>query len=196
MSKKDWEQTLDGLKQEIASIKGRAGMFSVKFEEVRRQAESFKIKVLIHRLDERRRSLARTRGYTSIIRDSKGLGISLGAAAAGLIFGGIISRDKFAAVGTGLSSFDAAVQGLGETTWAVSLGKDLTILPGDNTTPGKTRVTWGSLKSALAQLEREALRGIALGNLDNVISRLQERKELVYLGLLEAKPIFPKAREP
>ena len=196
MSKKDWEQTLDDLKQGIAAIKGRAGMISVKFEEVRRQAESFKVKVLNHRLEEQRRSLARTRGYTSIMRDRKGLGASLGAAAAGLILAGLISRDKFTALNTGLSSFDATLRGLGETTWAVSLGKDLTVLPRDNITSGKTWVTWGSLKTALAQLEREASQGVALGSLDSIISRLQRRKELVYLGLLEAKPSWLKVREP
>ena len=106
MSKNNWEQTLDELKQEIASIKGRAGTFSMKFEEMRRQAESFKIAFLNHRLEAQRRSLARTRGYTSIMRDGKRLGASLGAAAAGLIFGGIITRDKFAALHTGISAFD------------------------------------------------------------------------------------------
>jgi hypothetical protein len=189
MSSNDWEQTLDELKQEIASIKGRAGTFSTKFEEVRRQAESFKIAFLNHRLEAQRRSLARTRGYTSIMRDGKRLGASLGAAAAGLIFGGIITRDKFAAVNAGLSSFDATLQGLGDTAWAVSLGEDLRLVPKDNITLGQPWVTWESLKNALTQLEREASQGVALGSLDSIISRLQRRRELIYLGLLEAKPI-------
>ena len=196
MSSNDWEQTLDELKQEIASIKGRAGTFSMKFEEICRQAESFKIAFLNHRLEAQRRSLARTRGYTSIMRDRKRLGASLGAAAAGLIFGGIITRDKFAAVNAGLSSFDATLQGLGETAWAVSLGKDLRVVPKDNVTSGKTWVTWESLKSALAQLEREASQGVELGSLDSIISRLQKCRELVYLSLLQAKPIWLKVREP
>ena len=196
MSSNDWEQTLDELKQEIASIKGRAGTFSTKFEEICRQAESFKIAFLNHRLEAQRRSLARTRGYTSIRIDRKRLRASLGAAAAGLIFGGIITRDKFAAVSAGLSSFDATLQRLGETAWAVSLGKDLRVVPKDNVTSGKTWVTWESLKSALAQLEREASQGVELGSLDSIISRLQKCRELVYLSLLQAKPIWLKVREP
>jgi len=196
MSSNNWEQTLDELKQEIESIKGRAETFSMKFEQMRRQAESFKIAFLNHRLEAQRRSLAWTRGYTSIMRDRKGLGASLGVAAAGLIFGGIITRDKFAAVNAGLSSFDAALRELGETAWAVSLGKDLRLVPKDNITLGKIWVTWESLKSALAQLEREASQGVALGSLDSIISRLQRRRELVYVGLLEAKPIWLKVREP
>jgi hypothetical protein len=163
MSSNDWEQTLDELKQEIASIKGRAGTFSTKFEEVRRQAESFKIAFLNHRLEAQRRSLARTRGYTSIMRYGKRLGASLGAAAAGLIFGGIITRDKFAAVNAGLSSFDATLQGLGDTAWAVSLGKDLRPVPKDNITLGKTWVTWESLKKCADPARKGGFPGSCVG---------------------------------
>ncbi len=186
MSKSDWEETLNDFKEEIASIKSVAEVFSMKFERIRRQAESFKIAFLNHRLEEQRRSVARTRGYTSIMRDRKRLGASLGLAAVGLIAAAIITRDKFTAINTGLSSFDATLRGLGEATWAVSLGKDLTVLPRDNITVGKIWVTWESLKSALAQLEREALQGAGLGTLDSIISALERRRELVYLGLLEA----------
>jgi len=196
MSKNNWEQTLDDLKQDIASIKNRAGIFSTKFEEVSRQAESLKIAFLDHRLEAQSRSLARTRGYTSIMRDGKRLGASLGAAAIGLIFGGIVTRDKFAAINAGLSSFDATLQGLGETAWAVSLGKDLRFVPENNITPGKTWVTWESLKSVLARLKKEASQGVELGNLNSVISRLLRCRELVYFGLLETKPIRLERGEP
>ena len=189
MSRNDWEQTLDELKQDIAAIKGRAGALSMKFEEVLRQAELLKVAFLNHILEEQIMSVARTRGYTSIMRDKKRLGASLGAAAAGLILGGIITKDKFAAASAGLSSFDAVLQGFGETACAVSLGKDLRVIPIDNVTSGKTWVTWESLKTALACLESEASQGVKLGNLDSIIVRLRKRKEIIYLGLLIAKPI-------
>jgi hypothetical protein len=195
MSTEDWEQTMNDLRQEIASIKERARMFCMKLGEVGKQAGSFKVAFLNHRLEEQRRSLARTRGYTSIMRDRKRLGASLGAAAVGLILAGIISKDELTAINAGLSSFDATLRGLGETAWAVSLGKELTVLPKDNITSGKIWVTWESLKSALAQLEREASQGAGLGTLDSIISRLQTRSELVYCGLLEGKPIRLEGRE-
>ncbi len=189
MPKNDWEQTLDDLKQEIATIKGRAGMLSVKFEEMSRQAESFKVKFLNRRLEERRRSLARIRGYISIMRDGKGLGVSLVVAAAGLVVAGVATKDGLIAISKGASSFGAAVQGLGETSWAVSLGEDLTVLPLDTITSGKAWITWESLQSALAQLEKQASQGVGLGTLDSVISKLQKCRELVYYGLPVAKPI-------
>jgi len=196
MPKNNWEQTLDDLQQDIASIKGRAVTFSTKFEEVSRQSEPLKIAFLNHRLEAQRKSLARTRGYTSIMKDGKRLGISLGAAAFGLILGGIVTKDKLSAANTGLSSFEATLQGLGETDWAVSIAKDLRFAPENSITPGKIWVTWESLKSALARLEKEASQGIELGNLDSVVSRLQKSRELVYFGLLETKPIRLKRVEP
>jgi hypothetical protein len=189
MSKSNWEQTLGGLQQDIASIKDKAGTFSTKFKGVSRQSEPLKIAFLSHRLEAQRKSLALARGYESIRKDRKKLGASLGAAAVGLIFGGIVSRDKASAAKTGLSGFNATLQGLGETDWAVSLGQDLRLVPENGITPGKTWVTWGSLKSALAQLESEASYGVKLGNLDSVISRLLKRGELVYFALLRNKPI-------
>jgi len=187
MSSNDWEQTLDELKQEIASIKSRSGTFSTKFEEVRRQAESLKIAFLNHRLEVQRRSLARTRGYTSIMRDGKRLGASLGAAAAGLIFGGIITRDKFAALHTGISAFDGALQGLGQTRWFVSLSKKIAVAPENSLSPEGIWVTWESLNRAMKGLKDKAVVGEKLGNLDNVIFKLK-REKLVYLGLPVAKP--------
>jgi len=187
MSSNNWEQTLDELKQEIASIKSRSGTFSTKFEEVRRQAESLKIAFLNHRLEAQRRSLARTRGYTSIMRDGKRLGASLGAAAAGLIFGGIITRDKFAALHTGMSAFDGALQGLGQTRWFVSLSKKIAVAPENSLSPEGIWVTWESLNRAMKGLKDKAVVGEKLGNLDNVIFKLK-REKLVYLGLPVAKP--------
>jgi hypothetical protein len=189
MSKSNWEQTLDDLQQDIASIKDKAGTLSTKFEKVSRQSEPLKIAFLSHRLETRRKSLAWARGYESIMKDRKKLGASLGVATVGLILGGIVSRNKASAAKTGLSGFNATLQGLGETDWAVSLGQDLRLVPENGITPGKTWVTWGSLKSTLARLENEASYGVKLGNLDSVISRLLKRGELVYFALLGNKPI-------
>jgi len=80
----------------------------------------------------------------------------------------------------------------------VCLGKDLKVLPGGDiaTAYGKTLVTWGSFKSGLAQLEKEALRGVELGGLDSIISRLQEGKELVYVGVVRFKAVRMRTKDP
>ena len=172
MSENDWAETLNDFKEEITSIGGIAERCAKKFEKIRRQAESFEVALLNHRLEEQRRSVSRIRGYASIMRDRKWLGASLSAAALGLVVVGAISKDGLAAINGGLSSFDTTLRGLGETAWVVSLGKDLTVPARDTITPGKTWVTWESLKSALAQLEGEASQGVGLGTLDSIISRL------------------------
>jgi len=121
------------------------------------------------------------------MRDGKRLGASLGAAAAGLIFGGIITRDKFAALHTGISAFDGALQGLGQTRWFVSLSKKIAVAPENSLSPEGIWVTWESLNKAMKGLKDKAVVGEKLGNLDNVIFKLK-REKLVYLGLPVAKP--------
>lgn len=196
MSVKNWDETLNDLGQEMASVKRRAELLSTRFEGIHRCAETFKVAFLKHRLQEETRSLARTRGCTSIVRNRKALGTSLGMAAIGLIAGGIVGRDKGVAVSAGLLSFDATIRGLGECAWVVSLGKNLTVAARDKIVPGKSWVTWPSLRTALDRLEREASQGVSLGSLDNLISRLQRSGELVYLGLSEAKPTWVRMKGP
>ena len=50
------------LRQEMALVKARAGLLSTRFEQIHRCAEALKVACLRHRLEEERRSLARTRG--------------------------------------------------------------------------------------------------------------------------------------
>jgi len=45
------------------------------------------------------------------------------------IVGAVLGEDKDAALNAGLSGFNAVLQGLGETEWAVSLDKELVIVP-------------------------------------------------------------------
>jgi len=189
MSRNGWGETLNDLRQELTSIQNKAKAVSIRFEELRKEAESFKITVLTHQLEERRGSLACSRGFRSIARDGNSLGASVGLAAAGFILAGIMTKDKFAALNAGLSGFDGVLKGLGETSWAVSLGRDLAIVPRDNITSEEFWVSWESLKAALAELEREASGGDQLGSLDNIITKLQKSRELVRLNVSAAKPI-------
>ena len=60
MSRNGWGGTLNDLRQELTSIQNKAKMVSIRFEELHKEAESFKITVLIHQLEERRESLVRS----------------------------------------------------------------------------------------------------------------------------------------
>ena len=195
MDNSNFNKTLDELSHEVILLESATQKVSGRLQTMCRQLEAAKMKILKRRLEKRRASLAHQAGLNLIARDRSKLGISLGAAIAGMILGGALGADKLSALSIGISSFDAAVQGLDKTTWAVSLGKDLTVLPKNSITAGKIWVTWKSLKSALAQLEREAFQGVALGNLDSVISRLQARKELVYLHSWVPKTTWVKVKE-
>ena len=185
MSESTWQQTVDLLRREVISVRGRAEALSPRFSAGCRQAELLKLAFMLRCLERQRRHLARTRGVTSILRNGQGLRKSLALGAFGLVVGGMINRDKYFAVKEGLAGFDTALQAQGQTSWAVALGKNLRVGPkGDFAiTQGKTLVTWESLRNALVGLGREALQGTKLGNLDSVLVRLQRCKELVHLGL-------------
>jgi len=73
--------------------------------------------------------------------------------------------------------------------------EELAVLPRGRITAGKTWVRWESLKSALEQLEREASQGVALGGLDDIISRFRTRGHLIYLGSLQTKSVWLRVRE-
>ena len=189
MSANDWGKLLNDLRQDLALIKNKAQMVSLRFEGLRKEAESLKITVLPHQLEEQRKPLAWRRGFTSIARDEKRLRASFGVATVASILAWIMTKDKFAALNAGLSGFDGVVEGLGETNWAVCLGRNLAVAPRANITPEGFWVTWESLKAALAELEREASGGDQLGSLDNIITKLQKSRELVRLNVSAAKPI-------
>jgi len=189
MSRNDWGKLLCDLGQDLALIKNKAKMVSIRFEELQRQAESIKISVLSDQLEEQRESLAHRRGFASIARNGKRLRASLGVAAALSILAGMMTKDKSVAVNAGLSSFDGVIKGLGETSWAVCLERNLAIVPRDNITAEGLWVTWKSLKAALAELEVKASGGDQLGSLDSIITRLQKSTKLVRLEVSAVKPI-------
>lgn len=100
------------------------------------------------------------------------------------ILGGLIAKNKDAALNAGLSGFNGVLQGFGETRWAVSLQRGLVISP-CNAIPAKGAwVTLESLIAAIDDLKTEALQGKRLGTLGNIIQRLQQSKrKLVYIAL-------------
>ncbi|MCJ7744154.1 MAG: hypothetical protein MUO99_06295 [Dehalococcoidales bacterium] len=112
-------RTTNDLRQELVLLKEGARIAAAKFEELRRQAESFKIKALRRHLEDRRRHVARSRGFTLVSRNGKRLGTSLGIAAAGSIIAGMVTKDKRAAANAGLSTFYSVLKEAGKTDCAV-----------------------------------------------------------------------------
>lgn len=170
--------------KKLACIESSSQGVSRRFEIRQREAEFLKIEFLKYSLEKQRTVVARQRGFAFLIRDRKKVGTSLAVTAGALILGGLITKDKDAALNAGLSGFNGVLQGFGETRWAVSLQKELVIVP-YNAIPAKgTWVTFESLIAAIHDLKTEALQGKRLGTLDNIIKRLQQSKgKLIYIAL-------------
>ena len=177
-------QTIAHLKEALASIESNSQRVGRHFEILQRVAESLKMEFLKYALEKQRKAVARQRGFALLIRDRKKMGTGLAVAVGGSILGGLLAKDKYAALNAGLSGFNGVLQGIGETRWAVSLQKKLVIVP-CNAIPAKgTWVTFESLINAIDDLKTEALQGKQLGTLDNFIQRIQQsRRKLIYIVL-------------
>ena len=62
----------------------------------------------------RRKVLARQRGAELVTKDSKEMRTSLAVSAIGLVLGGLVTKDKYAALNAGLSGSDGVIQEFGE----------------------------------------------------------------------------------
>jgi len=185
MSDNKWAEAIAELRNELAYIEGECRAIGRRIEILRLEAESLKMEFLEHSLEKRREAVARQRGFTLLTRDKKKIAASLAVTAANSILGGVIARDKYAALGAGLSGFNGMTQVFGETRWAVSLDKRLMMAP-YNAIPAKgTWVTLESLIGALDKLKTEASQGKRLGTLDDIIQGLQQSKgKLIYIARL------------
>ena len=96
-----------------------------------------------------------------------------------------MSNDRLTAANAGLSGFNGALQGLGQTDWAICLDGGLEILPRDNITAGRVWFTWDSVMAALNELEQTAQNGAHLGNLDKVIVEIRKSKKLVAIIIIQ-----------
>jgi hypothetical protein len=184
-----WEKRVNALRQEVTQVMSEARISSGKFQELQKQAECCKVQFLIHQLEVKRRSLARDRGGASVVKDGKGLPAALGFAAVASIVIGIISHDKRATATAGLSSFNGALRGIGETEWAVCLDRQLTVRPRNHIAAGRVWFTWDSVRAALNELEQQAQNRTHLGNFDAVISEVRRSKRLVAVIMQEYKII-------
>jgi len=177
MTETDWETTIKGLSQQLASIKNRALAASARFEKLRRQAEFTKIQFLTYQLEARRKFLAQSRGAASLMKNPNRL-LSTGLLAAGLsVVTHMFIKDWFTA---GVTGTNEALRGLGETEWVVCLEENLAVAPWDSIIEGGLWVTWESLMIALDELAVRA-KDESLGNLDNIISELKKSRKLLFV---------------
>jgi hypothetical protein len=107
------------------------------------------------------------------------------------IIGGLLTQDKWAALNSGLSGLDGALQGFGRARWVVSLGKRIVVTASEGTPLEGKWLAWESLKLALEELRNKALFGEALGNLDDVLYRLEHKSERRFIPV--NMPIQPKS---
>jgi len=180
MKEANWENTLEDLRHRLDLIQSRAHEDAVRFEELREQIESTKIRFLVYQLDTRRKFLARSRGIATLAEPKKILPL-LGVSAGISILTGMITKDRDAAMNVGIRGLNGALLRLGETEWAVCLGKHLAVASQDHITRGDVWVTWDSLQAALHELEERAKSGAPLGSLDNIISELKKSKKLLFI---------------
>lgn len=164
---------------ELTLLKEGALITAARFDGLRRQAEALKIMATRFHLENQRRHIAGSRGFSSISRDGKALGISLGTAGLASVIVGIMSKDTLAAANAVLSTFNTVPQEVGKTDCIVCLDKRLTVVPRDKVIPQGQWVTWESMNAALRQLEVEGLSGATLGNLDSIISTLRQITSVV-----------------
>jgi hypothetical protein len=184
MSDNRWFKTIANLKKGLAHIVNSSQDVVSSLEILQQEVEPLKIRFLKYSLEKQRKAMETKRGFDSLIKDKKKLRAGLAMAAGGLIFGGLVTKNKYDALNAGLSGFNSVLQGFGKTKWAVLLQKELAIVPYDAIPAKGTWVTLESLMAAIDDLEIEASEGKQLGTLANVIQTLQQsRGKLIYIGL-------------
>jgi hypothetical protein len=179
-----WAKAIADSRKELARIESNSRTLSRRFEMLQLEAESLKVEFLEYSLQKQRTAVARQRGFAFLIRDRKKVRTGLAVSGGAFFIGGLIAKDKDAALNAGLSGFYGVLQELGETRWAVSLQKELVIVPYDAIRTKGMWVTFESLIAAIHDLKTEALQGKRLGTLDDIIERLQQQnRKLVHITL-------------
>ncbi len=87
-----------------------------------------------------------------------------------------VSKDKCIALNAGMSGLEGMIQGFGETSWCVSLGKKISVVPEEMISAEVPWITVTSYYRATEELKRRALAGDKMGNLADVISKLTKTR--------------------
>jgi hypothetical protein len=177
MLRNEHKETLAKMRQELTLIETRAKKVSLQFQNLTRQMESSKLELLQKLIEDRIKSEARRRGAASVIQDKRRLQSSILVTAGGFILGGLLTKDGWGALNSGLAGLDGALQGFGHAKWVVLLGKRMVVEASENNQLEGKWLAWDSLKLAMDKLRNKALGGEALGNLDDVLYRLEHKSE-------------------
>jgi hypothetical protein len=121
-----------------------------------RQAEAAKVESMRKMIEGSIKSKARLRGMVSVRKDPRLLKSSILVTADASIWGGLLTRDGWGALNSGLSSFDEALQRFGRAEWTVLLGRRIIVAASDSTPIQKSWLAWESLKTDLEELQKEA----------------------------------------
>ncbi len=174
MGGNDWSEAVDDLREKLVAVERRANHVAVQLPPLCRILGSLKVDIVKSKLEKERRHVARVRGVAALQQDERKLGISLGLGVAGLVFGGILGQDGHSALG----ALDASLQKFGKSPWAVSLDREMLVVPRDQITAGQVWVTWESFSEAMENLRKKTLAGEQLGDLEAIISELTQDHEI------------------
>ena len=184
MLSNEHKETLAKMRQELTLIETRAKKISQHFQKLTREVESLKVESLQKLLAKKIKSEALGRGVASVIRDRKRFESGAFSAVGNFIIGGLLTQDKWAAVNSGLSGLDGALQGFGRARWVVLLGKSIVVAASENNQLEGKWLAWDSLKLAMEELRKKAQLGEALGTLDDVLSRLEQKRERGFIPII------------
>lgn len=171
------QNALIQMRQKLGGIEFRAKRLSDEFTHFQKEAEALKVEILQSLLEKQIEFEARRRGVELVINDRNRLRTSALVTAGGFILGELLTQDKWAALNTGLSSLDVSLKGFGSATWKVLLGKRILVASSDNTPQDENWLPRERLKLAMDRVKKKALRGETLGNLDDVLLRLERGVE-------------------
>ena len=129
-------------------------------------------------------------------KDTRLLQSSILVTAGGFILGGLLTKDRWGALNYGLAGLDGALQGSGHAKWVVLLGKRIVVAASENNPLEGKWLAWDSLKLAMAELRNKAQLGEALGTLDDVLSRLEQKGERRFIPVIVVRGQSKPRTEP
>lgn len=192
----DRKQTLPEMRQELTLIESRAKKVSLQLQALVREMESSKVELLQKLLEQKIKSEARLRGAVLVRKDTRLLQSSILVTAGGFILGGFLTKDGWGALNFGLAGLDGALQGSGRAKWVVLLGKSIVVAASESNPLEGKWLAWDSLKLAMDELRNKAQLGEALGTLDDVLSRLEQKGERRFIPVIVVRGQLKPITEP
>ena len=171
--KSPWEEKLFSLNQELASMKNQVLTVNGTLELTIREMESLKPDIITKCLEDRRRMLARQRGFHTFLQRKEAMQVGLAIGIGSAVLGGLLSKDPVSALNAGVSGFDGLVQGLGGTRWCVSLDHRLLVASEYETKGQVNWVPWENITAVLKKLKGKASAGEKLGSLDVILKKIK-----------------------